>query len=837
MLSSRPVAGLCLLGVLAATSHAVAAPQEERPLPRWREGGTPYDPAQSLAPYSLQSETPRLAPTSGLIESPPEYTPTRGVMFRYSTGAWPNVVRDCVAAITGDPAYDDLAYVVVANASQQNSATTAFIAAGADMSKVVFLTHPTESIWLRDYGPHFVWQDGALGIVDSHYYPTRPQDNFIPTRVGDDNFIVPTYDMGLYYSGGNFQPGPARTGFLTALINLDNPAAAGFNSSLIAELYSRFQGADVLHILPQLPTTVDATGHIDMWFYIVDPTNVVISQFKPGSNATAITITNNAVTYMQNLGFTVHRPWAWNAGGVHYTYANAFRVNNRIFVPTYGAGNAAYLADDAFALSTWQTAAGPGVQIVPINCYDIIPASGAIHCITMQVPRRTASIPAVHVTAPNGAQLLAAGESYEITWAATDTDNLPIPSAELSWSPDGGSSWLPIANVVNTGRYSWTVPTVATDRARVRVKVTAADLDQAEAQSETDFRIAPAQRSVYDFSTGAGVDRWIWGSQTSSWTVVNGVRTPVSTQLSPANYAALAASDATGGNADTNRYLSAVPTSGNESTHVIEFTLQESAAQIDDIEMLVEGYANNCAEMELYVWDYVANQWTDTDGNFGQNRYLDSFAGNRDALVRRNIRSDFARFIGAGNRMTFLLYVERAANRVYVDYVRLTVTDVLEPGATFCAGDGSSAPCPCSGFGQPGNGCANSASPAGARLEAFGVASVSADGVDLALWGAPSTANALFFQGANALNGGAGAPFGAGLRCIAAPTRRLGVRSAVGGAVAFGPSSGDTPISVRGWIPPTGGTYLYQVWYRDPSGPCTAGTFNLSNGVSITWTP
>lgn len=132
------------------------------------------------------------------------------------------------------------------------------------MSKVELIRMPGDSIWLRDYGPHFIWQDGALGIVDSHYYPGRPDDNFVPTLTGDDEFVMPTYDMPLYYSGGNFQPGRAGSGFVTSLINLDNPASGGFSEAMIAELYSRYQGIDTLQFMPQLPPSVDGPGHIDM---------------------------------------------------------------------------------------------------------------------------------------------------------------------------------------------------------------------------------------------------------------------------------------------------------------------------------------------------------------------------------------------------------------------------------------------------------------------------------------------------------------------------------------------------------------------------------------------
>jgi hypothetical protein len=150
-----------------------------------------------------------------------------------------------------------------------NSAISLFTAGGANMSKVQFIIKPINAIWMRDYGPHFIWQDGALGIIDSNYYPQRPLDNFIPTLLGDDIFKMPTYDIGLYYSGGNFQPGPNRTAFMSNLVNVDNPASEGFNQTLIAEMFQTYQGIDTLHVLPQLPGSVDGTGHIDMWMYLI----------------------------------------------------------------------------------------------------------------------------------------------------------------------------------------------------------------------------------------------------------------------------------------------------------------------------------------------------------------------------------------------------------------------------------------------------------------------------------------------------------------------------------------------------------------------------------------
>lgn len=700
------IAGICVLGNalalaaggtgfgrgFASASRQAEPPLEPRdlvpPLPRYREGGTPYDPNQRLTPYATTIPQTANCPASGVIESPPEYSPARGVIFQYSAGSWPSVVRACVKALTADPNHDDIAYVVVSSQAVANAATSAFVADGADMSKVVFFIEPTDSVWLRDYGPHFIWQDGTLAIVDSHYYPARPLDNFIPTLLGDDKLGVPTFDMGLYYSGGNFQPGPNRSGFATSLINLDNPLGSGFDDQFLRGLYSTFQGIDTLNIMPQLPGTVDGTGHIDMWMYLVDETHVIISEFIPGSNATAISITNNAVPYMESLGFTVYRPKAWVTSGVHYTYTNAFRVNDRIFVPVYGTaivagGNAAYNDEDADAMAKWQAAAGPDVQLIPIQCYSIIPAAGAIHCIVMQVPRDVDSMPSAHIESPAAGELWLAGSTETIRWNATDTNNADLSSVDLSYSLDDGTTWIPIANgIPDSGSYDWTVPAGSSAQARIQVVAHAADGDVAVAVSGR-YVHKPGTAHVYDFATGAGVDKFGYGRQTGSWSAnVSANPAPVSIALSAANYVAMSTSNATGGDTDANRYISPSVTSGYESTHTFEFLVAEDPTQIDEITVLWEGYADQCTQAELYVWNHASNQWGDAVGNVGQNRYLNCFAGNRDGTLIGFFRDDLADYIGGDGSMLFLLYAERGGDETYHDYMSLTVKQLVS-----CTGD------------------------------------------------------------------------------------------------------------------------------------------------------
>lgn len=692
---------------LAATALALAAPiaplalaSQEKPaaevehrstLTRVREGGTPFNPKQTLIPYAIDlagGGEGGLAdlPSTGLIESPAEYSPTRGVLYQYGN-SWNSVVTALVASLTGSAQYDEIAYVVVANQTTANSAAAAFSAAGANLSKVVFIVQPNNSVWMRDYGPHFIFQSGTLGVVDSHYYPTRPQDNFIPTLVGDVTFSVPTFDQGLYYSGGNFQPGPNRSGFCTALINLDNPASGGHNEALIRELYQSFQGIDTLHIMPQLPFSVDGTGHIDMWMYLADENTAVISEFIAGSNATAISVTNNAVPYMQALGFEVFRPKAWNVGATHYTYANAFRVNNRIFIPCYGTqlapgGNTAYNDEDADALAKWQAAAGPGVQIVPIQCSSIITASGAIHCIVKQVPRATNALPSAHVLAPAGGEVWLQGYSQTILWNATDTNNAALANVDLAYSLDGGTNWTAIANAIaDTGKFTW-VPPAGANSASALLRVTARSTDgDTTIAISNPFRIASGTAAILDFAAGAGVNKFGFGSQTTSWNSANA--SPVATALTAANYTALSSSNATGGASDTNRYIGATVSSGSEATNLFRFVIPGSTADIDEIKVQWEGFAANCTQVELYVWNNALSQWGDFQGRVGQNRFVDNFAGNQDEMLVASIRSNIGNYIAADGSMRFLVYAERPADETFHDYMAVTVIRADDP----CTGD------------------------------------------------------------------------------------------------------------------------------------------------------
>jgi hypothetical protein len=151
-------------------------------------------------------------------------------------------------------------------------------------------------------------------------------------------------------------------------------------------------------------------------------------------------------------------------------------------------------------------------------------------------------------------------------------------------------------------------------------------------------------------------------------------------------------------------------------------------------------------------------------------------------------------------------------------------------GIAYCFGDGTGNACPCGNLGATGAGCANS-SGEGTVLTATGSIEVSKDELTFTASGLPSNKIALLFEGTGTAGGGAGVLLGDGLRCVGGSTTRIAFKSS--GPLGFAQFGPGLAVAAN-WQ--GGQTWNFQVWYRDPPGPCGGGN-NLSNGYRVTFVP
>jgi hypothetical protein len=123
----------------------------------------------------------------------------------------------------------------------------------------------------------------------------------------------------------------------------------------------------------------------------------------------------------------------------------------------------------------------------------------------------------------------------------------------------------------------------------------------------------------------------------------------------------------------------------------------------------------------------------------------------------------------------------------------------------------------------------------GARVGAFGSTSVAQNTLHLDADQLPANALAVLFMGTAA----AASTFqGDGNLCLGGELRRIGKQiTSSAGVARFGPGLLQfAPSAPNFGLWSAGDTRTFQVFYRNPSGPCGSGV-NLSNAVQLAMTP
>ncbi len=226
-----------------------------------------------------------------------------------------------------------------------------------------------DSIWMRDYGPLFVKGSSGLEVVDLAYYPGRYDDDRMPARFAQSRGMS-VRDLPVYWEGGNYTS-DGQGGVYSTDIVYDYTNAS--NASIKNAVEEAFD-ADELYTFPEMLDD-GGTGHLDMFFLLVGPRRVMLNRF-PSWHQNYQRMENTA-SRLRGLGFDVVR---LDLADTRYnSHSNALLVNGIALVPTYNNPST-----DAAALAAYRNA---GYQAIGIDCRRIIQWAGAIHCITITVPR------------------------------------------------------------------------------------------------------------------------------------------------------------------------------------------------------------------------------------------------------------------------------------------------------------------------------------------------------------------------------------------------------------------------------------------------------------------
>lgn len=273
-----------------------------------------------------------------------------------------------------------------------SSVQSTLTSAGISMDSIVFLTEPTNSIWIRDFGPNNVYANNtdSLLFVDWVYNRPRPLDDVLPAVIADE-LGVPMYETTtspyrVVGTGGNFMSDGFGTGFSSELILEES---SWQTEQQIKDIFYSFMGIDEYVLMETLP--YDGIHHIDMHIKLLNEETLLVGQYPVGV-ADGPQIEENLQYVLDNFQtafgtpFKVVRipmpPDAYgdypDDYGDYRTYTNSLILNKLVMVPIYGADT------DDDALEIYRNAM-PGYEVVGIDCNGPIALSGAIHCITHEL--------------------------------------------------------------------------------------------------------------------------------------------------------------------------------------------------------------------------------------------------------------------------------------------------------------------------------------------------------------------------------------------------------------------------------------------------------------------
>lgn len=307
----------------------------------------------------------------------------------------------------------------------------------------------TQSVWARDWSPLLAFPlkealNALPRMLDLNYYNKRPLDDSAPRALGKveswSRVSVPVYN-----EGGNFMINSRGDCLMTTRVTDANAKAIKSDDQIldaqgVTEYYKTFAGCESVHIFPRMPE--EGTGHIDMWAKFLNDDTILLNELTQktldtlsgGELETAKKIQkwlSERAADLEKLGFKIElipMPAPLYSGGqlVVRSYTNSLFLNGTALIPEYKSPARAQFTRnsmsknrifDILAQESRVFAASKNIQIqswgeYPDSDYsleykaiakvayekfgfkaaffesdDLIFMGGAVHCVTMQVPR------------------------------------------------------------------------------------------------------------------------------------------------------------------------------------------------------------------------------------------------------------------------------------------------------------------------------------------------------------------------------------------------------------------------------------------------------------------
>ncbi|MBI2609854.1 agmatine deiminase family protein [Candidatus Giovannonibacteria bacterium] len=265
------------------------------------------------------------------------------------------------------------------------------------LENVTVLQFPTDSSWIRDFGPIFIYAKGArdpVWVTDWGFngwgkeYPPWDQDNAVPEKISDylklpcinlNNFILEGGAIDVNGQGDCL----ISEEFLLDKRRNDSPKYLEYDMR-------EYLGVTSLIKLPGWQIAGDHTRHIDNIARFVAPNRILVSAEDDPSDENYKSLQENLRALelardvsekpFQIIKLPMPDPVHWLDGQrMPASYANFYIANGVVLAPTFQS------LRDAKALQVIQEQF-PEREVTGIDCRLLSGGAGTIHCSTMQQP-------------------------------------------------------------------------------------------------------------------------------------------------------------------------------------------------------------------------------------------------------------------------------------------------------------------------------------------------------------------------------------------------------------------------------------------------------------------
>ncbi len=356
--------------------------------------------------FSLFAQEEAIDPPENVI-NPSEFSKIEGVMVNFEAGKHDGIdfsayYNPLLKGITEAGVYT---YILENEKDVPNIKETILSLGDINMNLVRFIELPfaPDSIWVRDYAPWFVYENGKRAAINNRYFGKSPDDDAVSAAVAERSGDT-LYNTGLTTEGGNFMTdGKGNCWIPENVFRVNGKSSShpeGMDRNEIWWIYTEYVGCKNIIVLNSTPAL--GGHHMDMFVKILNNDTILVAESSADLGATEdeVESLDNIAEYLGAVPMDEvddqGNPKRWKIvriplaisdgknqdGGelrTFHAHTNCLIVNNHVILPVFGKGT------DESAFAVFRNVL-PEFQIIKLHSEEIMSQGGGVHCTTTGIP-------------------------------------------------------------------------------------------------------------------------------------------------------------------------------------------------------------------------------------------------------------------------------------------------------------------------------------------------------------------------------------------------------------------------------------------------------------------